>query len=142
MKLSRLCPQLPRSRRHRARSARCGFVDQRSPQAVDRAAVHSLCTGLSTGDPQVGARCPQRSPLSPHACPLFGNTTCVLTASSERRHIEVPQGPVGKTAKAGDGSGENSPHPVHGVCRTFRSPQRPLVVHCSGPQGPWIKSPG
>src|SRR5690606_25626698 len=106
----------------------------------DNKMIHSLCTELSTGNPQAGGCCPQRSPFSPHACPLFVNVTPALTVLSERRHIRVPRDPVGKTPKPGDGAGEISPRPVHGMCRTFRSPQKPLVVHCHRPQGQWTKS--
>ncbi len=139
-KLSRSCPQGRQTGDDRARSTGCGFVDKRSPQAVDRTMIHSLCTKLSTDDPQAGPACPQRSCTSPHACPLFGNVTRPLTGSSERRHTKVPRGPVGKTGKPGDGAGDNSVQPVHGVCRTFCSPQKPRVVHRLRPQGQWTKS--
>ncbi|QIP75092.1 hypothetical protein EZV63_17685 [Streptomyces sp. VN1] len=139
-KLSRSCPQARLLRDHQARSPPCGFVDEGSPQAVDKEMIHRLCIKLSTGNPQAGASCPQRSPASPHACPLFGNMTRPVTASSERRHIKVPGWPVGKVGKAGDDAGENSPLPVHGVCRTFRSPQKRPVVHRLRPQAPWTKS--
>lgn len=116
-------------------------MDKGSPQAVDKVTVHKLCTKLSTDNPQAEASCPQQGATSPHACPLFGNATHLITAPSERRHTKLLGWPVGKLGKAGDGSGENSPQPVHGVCRTFCSPQRPLVVHRLHPQGPWIKFP-
>ncbi|AZQ36044.1 hypothetical protein EJ357_23285 [Streptomyces cyaneochromogenes] len=139
--MSRLCPQEPRLKDHQTRSPGCGFVDERSPQTVDRAEIHRLCRKLSTGNPQAGASCPQRSPASPHACPLFGNATRLITGSSERRHTKLPGWAVGKMGKAGDGVGEKSPRPVHGVCRTFRSPQKRSVVHRLRPQPPWTKSP-
>ncbi|RRR80090.1 hypothetical protein EHS43_22220 [Streptomyces sp. RP5T] len=124
---------------HQARSGGCGCVDEGSPQTVDSEEIHRLCTELSTGRPQAGAGCPQRSPASPHACPLFGNPTRLITGPSERRHTKVPGWAVGKLGKAGDGAGEKSPRAVHGVCRTFCSPQIRLVVHRCRPQGPWTK---
>ncbi len=139
-KLSRSCPQGCPMGHYQARSIGCGFVDKRSPQAVDEAVIHRLWTKFSTGNPQAAVGCPQRSSASPHACPLFGNTRPLLTGSSERRHIKVPRGPVGKTGKPGDEAGENSALPVHGVCRTFCSPQKPRVVHRLHPQGQWTKS--
>ncbi|PZT69077.1 hypothetical protein DN402_17635 [Streptomyces sp. SW4] len=139
--MSRSCPQRRLLRTHQARSGACGLVDERSPQTVDDEMIHNLCTELSTGNPQAGAGCPQRSPGSPHGCPLFGNPTRLVTAASESRHMKVPDWAVGKTGKAGDEAGEKSPLPVHGVCRTFRSPQRPPVVHGRRPQAPWTKSP-
>ncbi|NHI08492.1 hypothetical protein STPH2_3856 [Streptomyces sp. KO7888] len=138
-KLSRSCPQARLVRDHQGRSAPCGFVDERSPQAVDEEMIHRLCIQLSTGNPQAGGSCPQRSPASPHACPLFGNATRPVTASSERRHTRLPGWAVGNVGKAGDGAGEKSPLPVHGVCRTFCSPQTGPVVHRLRPQGPWTK---
>ncbi|AZM80159.1 hypothetical protein D1J63_18360 [Streptomyces sp. KPB2] len=138
-KLSRSRPQARLVRDHQGRSAPCGFVDEGSPQAVDDEMIHRLCIQLSTGNPQAGAGCPQRSPASPHVCPLFGNATRPVTASSERRHTRLPGWAVGNVGKAGDGSGEKSPLPVHGVCRTFCSPQTSLVVHGLRPQGPWTK---
>ncbi|OQR60665.1 hypothetical protein B6E66_28065 [Streptomyces maremycinicus] len=137
--MSRLCPQALPVRDHRTRSPGCGFVDEGCPQVVDKEMIHRLCTKLSTGNPQDVARCPQRSPASPHVCPLFGNLTRLLTGSSERRHTKVPGWPVGKTGKPGDAAGENSPQPVHGVCRTFCSPQKAPVVHRLRPQARWIK---
>ncbi|QEU66981.1 hypothetical protein CP966_18290 [Streptomyces galilaeus] len=137
--MSRSCPQATSVKENRGRSSGCGFVDKSFPQPVDGSAVHRLCTKLSTGNPQAAAGCPQRSPASPHGCPLFGNVRRLLTGSSERRHTKVPRGPVGKTAKPGDGPGEKSPLPVHGVCRTFCSPQKTRVVHRLRPQGQWIK---
>ncbi|OPG09401.1 hypothetical protein B1R27_06485 [Streptomyces sp. GKU 895] len=124
---------------HQARSSGCGFVDERSPQTVDDEKIHRLCIELSTGNPQAEPGCPQRSPASPHGCPLFGNATRLLTVSSERRHTKVPGWGVGNAGKAGDAAGENSAQPVHGVCRTFCSPQTPRVVHRLRPQGPWTK---
>ncbi|QEV68991.1 hypothetical protein CP983_21510 [Streptomyces chartreusis] len=138
--MSRLCPQPPLLKDDRTRSTACGFVDERSPQTVDSEKIHRLCMKLSTDNPQAGASCPQRSPASPHRCPLFGNATRLLTGSSERRHTKVPGWPVGKVGKAGDGTGEKSAQAVHGVCRTFRSPQKHPVVHCRRPQGRWTKS--
>ncbi|EFL33406.1 conserved hypothetical protein [Streptomyces viridochromogenes DSM 40736] len=139
--MSRLCPQAALLKDHQTRSPGCGFVDEDSPQAVDEELIHRLCIELSTGNPQAGVGCPQRSPASPHGCPLFGNATRLLTGSSERRHTKVPGWAVGKLGKAGDGAGENSPPPVHGVCRTFCSPQRPQVVHRRHPQARWTKFP-
>lgn len=138
-KLSRSRPQARLVRDHQGRSAPCGFVDEGSPQAVDDEMIHRLCIQLSTGNPQAGAGCPQRSPASPHVCPLFGNATRPVTASSERRHTRLPGWAVGNVGKAGDGSGEKSPLPVHGVCRTFCSPQKSPVVHGLRPQAPWTK---
>jgi hypothetical protein len=140
-KLSRSCPQAPRVRDDQTRSGACGFVDKRYPQAVDGSLIPSLWIKLSTDNPQAGAGCPQRSPASPHRCPLFGNPTSHLTVSSERRHTKVPGWAVGKAGKAGDGAGEKWPSAVHGVCRTFRSPQKPEVVHRRHPQGRWTKFP-
>lgn len=125
---------------HRGRSGGCGFVDKGSPQTVDEEVIHKLCTKLSTDNPQAGPGCPQRSAASPHGCPLFGNTTRLITVSSERRHTKLPGRAVGKPVKAGDEPGEKSPQAVHGVCRTFCSPQNPGVVHCLRPQGRWTKS--
>lgn len=139
--LSRSCPQRPLLKDHQTSSGGCGSVDERSPQTVDDEMIHRLCIELSTGHPQAGRSCPQRSVASPHACPLFGNATRLLTGSSERRHTKVPGWAVGKVGKAGDGAGENSPPPVHGVCRTFCSPQMRPVVHRLHPQGPWTKFP-
>ena len=139
VKLSRSCPQAPRVRDDQTRSGACGFVDKRYPQAVDGSLIPSLWIKLSTDNPQAGAGCPQRSPASPHRCPLFGNATRHLTVSSERRHTKVPGWAVGKAGKAGDGAGEKWPSAVHGVCRTFRSPQKPEVVHRRRPQGRWTK---
>ncbi|ARP71186.1 hypothetical protein LK07_16955 [Streptomyces pluripotens] len=121
------------------RSAACGNVDKGSPQPVDKEEIHRLCTKLSTGYPQVQGGCPQRSPASPHDCPLFGNATPPLTASSERRHTKMPGWGVGNLGKPGDAAGENCPQPVGEVCRTFCSPQRAPVVHCFHPQGQWTK---
>ncbi|POX61386.1 hypothetical protein C3492_22620 [Streptomyces sp. Ru62] len=121
-------------------SGACGIVDERSPQTVDNAEIHSLCTELSTGGPQAGGGCPQRSPASPQRCPLFGNPAHPLTASSESRHRKLPDWGVGNLGNPGDTAGENCPQPVGGVCRTFRSPQTAPVVHCLHPQGRWIKS--
>ncbi|TKT01746.1 hypothetical protein E4U91_17670 [Streptomyces lasalocidi] len=137
--MSRSCPQTGLLRDHQPRSGGCGFVDEGSPQTVDDAVIHSLCAKLSTGGPQAGAGCPQRSPASPHGCPLFGNAARLLTVSSERRHTKVPGWAVGKAGKPGDAAGEKSPRPVHGVCRTFRSPQKPRVVHRLRPQARWTK---
>ncbi|OSC69222.1 hypothetical protein CJI59_26010 [Streptomyces sp. Alain-F2R5] len=137
--MSRSCPQARLLRNHQGRSAACGFVDERSPQPVDDGPVHKLCIKLSTDNPQAAPGCPQRSPASPHLCPLFGNTTRPLTASSESRHTKAPDWAVGKVGKAGDSPGEKSPLPVHGVCRTFCSPQIRPVVHRLRPQAPWTK---
>ena len=57
--LSRSRPQAVPPRTDPASSAACGFVDERSPQTVDDARLHSLCTELSTARPQAGAGCPQ-----------------------------------------------------------------------------------
>ncbi|RZB18497.1 hypothetical protein StrepF001_15650 [Streptomyces sp. F001] len=139
--MSRSCPQPGLLKDHQTRSSGCGSVDEGSPQTVDRQVIHRLCTELSTGHPQAGAGCPQWCLPSPQLCPLFGNTTRLLTGPSERRHTKLPGWAVGNMGKAGDGAGENSPHPVHGVCRTFRSPQKCSVVHRLGPQAPWTKFP-
>ncbi|OQQ17282.1 hypothetical protein B0675_09245 [Streptomyces sp. M41(2017)] len=138
--MSRSCPQDSLLKDHQTRSTACGFVDEDSPQAVDEEKIHRVWTELSTGGPQAGARCPQRSPASPHHCPLFGNATRDLTGSSERRHTKVPDWAVGNGGKAGDGAGEKWPQAVHRVCRTFRRPQRSLVVHRLRPQGQWTKN--
>ncbi|THC48445.1 hypothetical protein E7X58_24485 [Streptomyces sp. A1499] len=138
--MSRRCPQAARLRDHQTRSSGWGFVDKRSPQAVDEIFLHRVCTTLSTGGPQVLAGCPQLYPASPHGCPLFGNATRLLTGSSERRHTKVPGWPVGKRGKAGDDAGEKWPFPVHGVCRTFARPQKHPVVHGCRPQARWIKN--
>ncbi|QEV43333.1 hypothetical protein CP978_17430 [Streptomyces nodosus] len=138
--MSRSCPQVgPRADDH-ASSAGCGSVDERSPQTVDDAKIHKARGRLSTDGPQAGAGCPQPFPASPQPCPLFGNPARLLTGPSERRHIKVPGWTVGKVGKAGDAAGEKCPEAVHGVCRTFRSPQRAPVVHRPHPQGPWTKS--
>ncbi|MPY58297.1 hypothetical protein FNH08_14290 [Streptomyces spongiae] len=139
-KLYRSCPQAALLKKHQARSAACGLVDRRSPQTVDKEKIHRLCTELSTGNPQAGGSCPQRVPASPHDCPLFGNATRDLTAPSERRHTKVPGWAVGNMGKPGDAAGEKCLRAVHGVCRTFCSPQRHLVVHCRHPQARWTKS--
>ncbi|OQD53336.1 hypothetical protein BM536_027980 [Streptomyces phaeoluteigriseus] len=137
--MSRSCPQAPRVKENRGRSPGCGLVDKSFPQPVDSFFVHRLCTKLSTGNPQAAAGCPQRSAASPHGCPLFGNQTRLLTGSSERRHTKLPEWAVGKPGKPGDAPGEKSPLPVHGVCRTFCSPQKTRVVHRLRPQDRWIK---
>ncbi|POX56920.1 hypothetical protein C3489_03540 [Streptomyces sp. Ru71] len=139
--MSRSCPQGRLGERHRRSSGACGSVDEEDPQGVDNSAVHTLCTKLSTGNPQAEPGCPQRSPASPQVCPLFGKATRLLTASSESRHTKLPGWAVGNPGKTGDAAGENSPQPVHGVCRTFRSPQRAPVVHRLHPQAPWTKFP-
>lgn len=139
-KLSRSCPQAALLKDHQTRSAPCGFVDEDSPQPVDDEKIHRVCAELSTVGPQIRAGCPQRSPASPHLCPLFGNAPSHLTASSERRHTEVPDWPVGNRGKAGDDAGEKSPLAVDRVCRTFRRPQIPRVVHRLHPQGRWTKN--
>ncbi|PJM93727.1 hypothetical protein CG719_22590 [Streptomyces sp. CB01373] len=123
-KLSRSLPQAVRSAHHPPSSEACGMVDERSPQTVDEADVHRWRPELSTGNPQAGGRCPQGSAASPHPCPLFGNATPLVTASSESRHTEPHGWHVGNLGKAGDAAGENCPQPVGGVCRTSRSPQR------------------
>ncbi|AYL37049.1 hypothetical protein CNQ36_17485 [Streptomyces fungicidicus] len=137
--MSRFFPQARLLRDHQARSTGCGNVDERSPQTVDKARAAQPRVALSTGNPQAEGGCPQRSPTSPHGCPLFGNATRPLTVPSERRHTGLPRGAVGKARKPGDGPGENSPLPVHAMCRTFCSPQRGPVVHCLRPQGRWTK---
>lgn len=139
--LSRSRPQAVPPKTDPARSAACGLVDERSPQPVDEAKIHRLCTELSTANPQAGAGYPQRSQASPHPCPLFGNVTRLLTGRSERRHTKVSGWAVGKPGKTGDAPGEKCPKAVHGLCRSFCSPQRPLVIHRPHPQGPWTKSP-
>ena len=57
--MSRLCPQGRLLRLHHTRSGGCGFVANRSPQAVDRIFVHRAGGRLSTGSPQPGPSCPQ-----------------------------------------------------------------------------------
>jgi hypothetical protein len=138
-KLSRFFPQARLLRDHQGSSAGCGSVDKLSPQAVEKSKAHKPPAELSTGRPQAGASCPQRMPTSPHPCPLFGNPEAPLTASSERRHTTPSDWPVGNMGKPGDASGGNSAQPVNGMCRTLCSPQRPRVVHRSGPQGRWTK---
>jgi hypothetical protein len=138
-KLCRSCPQGEATRDHRARSTACGSVDERYPQPVDKERLHRLWTQLSTDGPQARTCCPQRSPASPHACPLFGKPKRLLTMSSERRHTKLPGWPVGKAGKAGDAVGDKCPEAVHGVCRTFCSPQIPLFVHRLHPQARWTK---
>ncbi|XIG76081.1 hypothetical protein C1N81_24060 [Streptomyces sp. SGAir0957] len=139
-KLSRRCPQRTVVKSHQARSGGCGLVDRSSPQAVDRLFIHSLCTALSTGDPQDLSCCAQRREASPHRCPLFGNATRSITGPSESRHTEGVGWAVGNVGKAGDGSGEKWPSPVHRVCRTFRRPQIGRVVHRPRPQAQWTKN--
>ncbi|GHG59241.1 hypothetical protein GCM10018779_25470 [Streptomyces griseocarneus] len=107
---------------------------------------HSLWTGgLCTAAPDVVHRPPTGGPVLytvfPHACPLFGNETPKLTAPSERRHTKVPGWPVGNVGKPGDAPGEKWALPVHRVCRTFRGPQNPPVIHRRHPQGRWTKNP-
>ncbi|OYP16546.1 hypothetical protein CFC35_20230 [Streptomyces sp. FBKL.4005] len=121
-------------------SGACGIVDKGSPQAVDNAKIDNAGGGLSTGGPQAGGGCPQRSPASPQRCPLFGNPAHPLTASSERRHRKLPDWGVGNVGIPGDTAGENCPQPVGAVCRTFRSPQTGPVVHRLHPQDRWIKN--
>ena len=125
VELSRLYPQAVRVGDHLGRSGGCGLVDKSYPQGVDRAVVHRGWKKLSTGFPQVGGRFPQAGGGSPHLCPLFGNVTCLLTGSSERRHTKVPGWAVGNVGKPGDAVGDKRARPVDGVCRTFRSPQEP-----------------
>ncbi len=127
---------------HPPSSRACGIVDERSPQTVDNHIVPRPGVAFSTGTPQAGGGCPQQTGASPHGCPLFGNPTPPLTASSERRHRRLPDWVVGNLGIPGDTAGENCPQPVGGVCRTFRSPQRAQVVHCLHPQDQWIKNPG
>lgn len=64
--LSRLYPQRHPVRDHRRRSGGCGFVDKRSPQAVDDARVHSGPNELSTGGPQAEGGCPQLLHMAVH----------------------------------------------------------------------------
>lgn len=139
-KLSRLRPQGLLPILHQARSTAWGFVVNRDPQPVDKESVHSEPSGLSTGNSQDQLSCPQEEPSSPHLCPLFGNTTPLLTAESERRHTEVVDWAVGNRGKAGDGPGEKYPCPVHRVCRTFVCPQKCLVIHGLRPQARWTKN--
>ena len=109
------------------------------PQGVEKLAVHRVWEKLSTGFPQVGRGFPQGAGGSPHPCPLFGNATHLVTGSSERRHMKVPGWPVGNVGKPGDAVGDNCPHPVDGVCKTFGSPQAPRVIHRLHTQARWIK---
>ncbi|RFC73366.1 hypothetical protein DXZ75_41950 [Streptomyces sp. AcE210] len=139
-KLSRLCPQGPALNDHQTRSGGCGFVDKRSPQAVDKIFLHRVWVPLSTVDPQVRGPCAQLRAASPHGCPLFGNATCKITVPSERRHIKGCGWAVGNRGKAGDSPGEKWPRPVYRVCRTFPRPQRTPVVHRSRPQARWTKN--
>jgi len=125
---------------HQGRSTACGFVEKRSPQTVDEAAVHRARFELSTDSPQAEACCPQRTAVFPHLCPLFGNEQTRLTVSSERRHTELPDWPVQNRGKTGDAAGDNYPSPVHGVCRTFVSPQMTPVFHRLRPQDQWTKN--
>ncbi|RFU86452.1 hypothetical protein DY218_12145 [Streptomyces triticagri] len=134
------CPQRPLVTGHQPRSCACGFVDNRSPQTVDRRVSTGSPAQLSTGYPQLRPGCPQDEPSSPHRCPLFGNATHLLTGSSERRHTKRAGCPVGNLGKAGDSAGEKWPSPVYRLCRTFRCPQRSLVFHRPRPQDPWTKS--
>ncbi len=126
-KLSRSCPQGPLLKDHQTRSTPCGFADD---------TLHTLwtkkgSTGCARSCPpttqQAGSSvAPQPSRASPHPCPLFGNVTRPITVSSERRHTEVPDWPVGNVGKAGGRDlGNKWPEAVHRVCRTFRRPQRP-----------------
>ncbi|ARH92177.1 hypothetical protein STRMOE7_19860 [Streptomyces sp. MOE7] len=140
-KLSLWDPQAGVLTGHRGRSAGCGFVANRSPQAVDKLFVHRGVDDLSTVCPQVSRRCPQRSPASPHRCPLFGNATPSLTGPSESRHMKVSGWAVGNVGKAGDGTGEKYPSPVHRVCRTLGGPQNRRLIHGRRPQGQWTKNP-
>lgn len=139
-KLSRLRPQGALSILHQARSTGWGFVVNSDPQAVDKISVHRGTPGLSTGNSQDLLSCPQEARASPHLCPLFGNTTPLLTAASERRHTEVVDWAVGNLGKAGDSPGEKSPGPVHRVCRTFGCPQKGPVIHGRRPQVRWTKN--
>lgn len=139
-KLSQPHPQCTLATQNLCRSPACGSVDEGRPQTVDDEPIHRLCIKLSTANPQAAAGCPQRSLASPHGCPLFGNVTRLLTGASESRHIMLPRGAVGKDRKPGDAAGENSASPVHGMCRTFRSPQKGQVVHGRRPQGRWTKN--
>lgn len=107
------------------RSTDCGH---RSPPQGAIKVVHRRPTG--------SAALPT---ASPHPCPLFGNETPRLTASSERRHTDEVGWPVGNVGKAGDGAGEKSPRAVHRMCRTFGRPQKHRVVHRLRPQARWTK---
>jgi hypothetical protein len=78
----------------------------------------------------------------PHPRPLFGNATPRITAPSERRHTKLPGWAVGNLGKPGDSAGEKWTPPVHGVCRTFRGPQKSLLFHRAHPQPRWTKNPG
>lgn len=127
--LSILLPQGLLSMHHQARSEAWGFVANRDPQAVEKNFVHIPPPTLSTGIPQLRPRCPQQPWASPHPCPLFGNTTPLITTPSERRHIERRDWAVGNLGKAGDSPGENHPCSVHRLCRTFGCPQKRRVVH-------------
>ncbi|TXS72392.1 hypothetical protein EAO76_17955 [Streptomyces sp. sk2.1] len=139
-KLSILLPQGRLPILHQARSRPWGFVANNHPQPVDKIFVHRSPMMLSTGGPQTRPRCPQLSRASPHLCPLFGNTTPLVTAPSERRHTKRVGWAVGNLGKAGDSPGEKVPCPVHRVCRTFGRPQKHRVVHRCRPQGQWTKN--
>ena len=137
VELSRAVSTGRAGRSRRRSSGGCGIVDDGDPQAVDDETIHRVCRKLSTGNPQAGGGCPQCGAASPHGCPLFGNATHPLTASSERRHTKVPGWGVGNLGIPGDTAGENCPRPVGEVCRTFCSPQIPRVVHRLHTQARW-----
>ena len=112
--------------------------------------VHRLWTGdgahrgrseLSTARPQDGPCCAQLRATSPHLCPLFGKEMRSVPPKSERRHTKGVGWPGENRGISGDGAGEKWPSAVHGVRRTFRSPQKPEVVHRRRPQGRWTKFP-
>lgn len=140
VELSRAVSTGRAGRSRRRSSGGCGIVDDGDPQAVDDEMIHRLCRKLSTDNPQAGGGCPQCGAASPHGCPLFGNATHSLTASSERRHTKVPGWGVGNLGIPGDTAGENCPRPVGEVCRTFCSPQTPRVVHRLHAQARWTKN--
>lgn len=140
VELSRAVSTGRAGRSRRRSSGGCGIVDDGDPQAVDDEMIHRVCRKLSTDNPQAGGGCPQCGAASPHGCPLFGNATHSLTASSERRHTKVPGWGVGNLGIPGDTAGENCPPPVGEVCRTFCSPQIPRVVHRLHAQARWTKN--
>lgn len=138
-KLSQAVSTGQRGKERPCSSEGCGFVDEGSPQGVENVPAPRVWKRLSTENPQAGGGFPQRSGPSPHGCPLFGNSTAPIAASSESRHTKLPGWAVGNVGKPGDAPGENSALPGDGVCRTFCSPQNTRVIHGLRPQARWIK---